>query len=99
MKKNLYNYFLNDIEQAMKLTKELDLKIDEGKNEGPEQKHEIQIIMNDLKKIQAQVLTNSLPNKENRFVLYEHFITEKWGIRHPLGSKLLDISTKYTDSF
>lgn len=88
-------YFLDDIENTIKEVTNLVKRNENTKGEFIEKKHELQAILNDLKKIKFEILTNSLPAKEERFLSYESFIMD-WGVRHPLGRKLLDIATKYT---
>lgn len=99
MNENIKKYMLKEIDEAIKDTLKLVINKDEGINSTRiEKDYELQAIMNDLKKIQSQLLTNSLPERDMRFVSYEEFIVENWGVRHTLGKKLLDIATKYTNS-
>lgn len=100
MNTTIKKYMLNEIDEAIKETLNLlsELTDKETTVLRIEKTYELQAIMNDLKKIQSQILTNSLPPKKHRFVSYEIFIIENWGIRHTLGKKLLDIATKYTNS-
>lgn len=99
MNSTIMKYTLNEINEIMKDT----LKLISDKEQGihtskVEKTYELQAVLNDLNKIKAQILTNTLPPREQRFVSYEEFIIEDWGIRHPLGSRLLDLATKYTNS-
>lgn len=89
-------FFLAEVEEAIEQVSTLIEDVKQGQNTGVEQLHELQAAFNDLRKIKYEILTNTIPHKNNRFLSYEIFITEKWGIRHPLGSKLLDIASKYT---
>ncbi len=96
MKKNIaQKYLLLDIDKASQELMDLESQINTSNQKTIEKKHEIQAIKNDLNKIKSQVLRNNLPDKDDRFVQYDIFITYSWGIKHPLGRKLLDISTKY----
>lgn len=99
MNSSIKKYTLNEINEMIKEI----LKLISDKEKGihtseVEKTYELQAILNDLNKIKAQILTNTLPPKEQRFVSYEEFIIENWGIRHTLGSRLLDLATKYTNS-
>lgn len=89
-------YFLAEVEDAIAQVKKLLNDIKEKKYTGVEQAHELQAALNDLRKIKSEIITNTIPPKNNRFLSYEIFIIDRWGIRHPLGSKLLDIASKYT---
>lgn len=96
MSTNARRFFLNEVEDAISQVNKLSEEVKAGQYTGIEQTHELQAVLNDLRKIKSEILTNSVPPKKNRFLSYEVFIIENWGIRHPLGSKLLDIATKYT---
>lgn len=99
MNQSIKKYMLIEIDETITDTLKLISDKETGNNTSRiEQAYELQAILNDLKKIQSQILTNSLPPKHLRFVSYEGFIVENWGVRHTLGKKLLDIATKYTNS-
>lgn len=99
MNSTIAKYTLYEINEIIKETLQLISDKEQGINTSQVEKtYELQAILNDLNKIKAQILTNTLPPKEQRFVSYEEFIIEEWGIRHTLGSRLLDLATKYTNS-
>lgn len=86
---------LKDIDNCLKNTYKL---IDRNKASDEvflETDTQLQIILNDLKKMESQLLRNNIPKQEDRFVVYEYFILE-WGIRHSFGQELLDVATRYT---
>ena len=100
MNEHLKKTFIKEIDKAQEKIKSLiqDRKSNVG-GKHIEKTYELQVILNDLHKMKSQVITDTVPLKENRFVQYEVFITERWGLRHELGKELLNISTIYTSSF
>ena len=96
MSSNIKHFFLVEVEKAIEEVNSLIEERRKDTTNGVEKSHELQAVLNDLRKIKFQLITDSIPPKSSRFLSYESFITETWGIRHPLGSKLLDIATKYT---
>lgn len=99
MNEHLKKTFIKEIDKAQEKIQNLikDRKVNSS-TKYIEEPYELQVILNDLHKMKSQVITNTIPVKENRFVQYEGFITERWGLRHELGKELLNISTIYTSS-
>lgn len=86
---------LNEVEKSISNTLKLLERNKNSNDEFIEKDHQLQAVLNDLRKVKYQLIKSELPDHNKRFLIYESFIMD-WGVRHPLGRELLEIATRYT---
>lgn len=66
--------------------------------EGLGTKAELEVVLNDLRRMKAEVVKNTYPAQKRRFVIYDKFVAQKWDVRRDYSKELLDVSTMYISS-
>ena len=86
--------FLQEIEI---LIKELEQELTNRKSGiiGEGTVEQLELFIEELKKIQNMVMTNSLPPKGQRYTAFTWYITDSWSNNSQLGNKLCALADKY----
>lgn len=89
--------FVYKVEKLIVKTQEMLIER-ENKIDGLGTKAELEVILNDLRRMKSEVIKKTYPAKKRRFVIYDRFVTQKWDVRRDYSKDLLDVSTMYISS-
>lgn len=93
----LQEVFIGKVEYLIRQTQKM---LDERQNniEGMGTVAELEVILNDLRRMKAEALKKTYPAQKRRFVIYDRFVAQKWDIKSDYSKELLDVSTMYISS-